>query len=397
MIIQFGIINLKISLILLIPFILSSRKLFSIDNEEFHPLYKVFIDYLGYTFFGIIFLLSKLSIKSEKEIKKEKKQSKKNKELNLSFFEQLSNSNENLKKNKLKRQRRKKIIFIIILTELQMLGLLVQYFFKREFDYILSFSLMNVLQLIFFIIFSLLFLNYTLYLHQYISFIIYFFCIMIILFQSIIYRNSLTILTVFQLFLYSFVIQKTFCFCDVIGKKYLNLYMDGIYLMLFKIGITGLVQLLFYDSIAYFYGFNDKYHGIIKTILSDFNFLPFIIDLIYNIIFYFGMWLTIDSFSPCHYIILDSLSYIIKIIISFFKSKKGFYAQEQIITFYILFPIIIFCSFIFNEVIILNFCGLNKNTKLYIMDRAPKDMDNEINEEFEIDDKYFFDEESSYY
>jgi hypothetical protein len=48
-------------------------------------------------------------------------------------------------------------------------------------------------------------------------------------------------------------------------------------------------------------------------------------------------------------------------------------------------------------VIILNFCGLNKNTKLYIMDRAPKDMDSEINEGFEIDDKNFYDEESSYY
>ena len=132
----------------------------------------------------------------------------------------ISNSSENIKKIKLKKQRRKKIIFIIILTDLQMLGLLVQYFFKREFDYILSFSLMNVLQLIFFIIFSLLFLNYTLYLHQYISFIIYFFCIMFIFIQSIIYGNNLTILTVFQLFLYSFVIEKTFCFCDVVGKKY---------------------------------------------------------------------------------------------------------------------------------------------------------------------------------
>ena len=220
---------------------------------------------------------------------------------------------------------------------------------------------------------------------------------MFIFIQSIIYGNNLTILTVFQLFLYSFVIEKTFCFCDVVGKKYLNLYMDGIYLMLFKIGITGLVQLLFYDLIAYFYGFNDKYHGIIKTILSDFNFLHFIIDFIYSLTLFFGLWLIIDSFSPCHYIILDSLGYIIKIIISFFKSKKGFYSQQQIISFYIFFPIIIICSFIFNEVIIFNFCGLNKNTKLYIMDRAPKDMDNEINEGLEIDDKNFYDEESSYY
>ena len=45
----------------------------------------------------------------------------------------------------------------------------------------------------------------------------------------------------------------------------------------------------------------------------------------------------------------------------------------QIITFYIIYPIVIFIVLIFNEIIILNFCGLQYNTRYYIMLRQKID------------------------
>ena len=126
----------------------------------------------------------------------------------------------------------------------------------------------------FYIGFSTIFLNFTLYSHQYVSLSIIFISHIIIFTQSIKNQKDKNVINTFQSFLYIFTITKLFCLSDVFGKKYLNVYMDGIYLFLSKIGIISLIPLIIY--VAYFLGFGDKYHGIIKTLifhLSRFNFL----------------------------------------------------------------------------------------------------------------------------
>ena len=50
----------------------------------------------------------------------------------------------------------------------------------------------------------------------------------------------------------------------------------------------------------------------------------------------------------------------------------------QEITFYILYPIVIFFVLIFNEIIILNFCELNKNTKYQLNIRQKVDRNYDI-------------------
>ena len=59
----------------------------------------------------------------------------------------------------------------------------------------------------------------------------------------------------------------------------------------------------------------------------------------------------------------------LEIIIDFIKDEDDVYSKEEKITFNIFYPILIFDLLVFNEIIILNFWGLNKNTKLYIMER----------------------------
>ena len=80
-------------------------------------------------------------------------------------------------------------------------------------------------------------------------------------------------------------------------------------------------------------------------------------------------------FSPCHYFIFETISDFIEYILN--ATYRGYnYKVEQLITFFILYPILIFAILVFNEVIILNFCGLNYNTKIKILEREIEDIYN---------------------
>ena len=161
---------------------------------------------------------------------------------------------------------------------------------------------------------------------------------------------------------------------DVLGKKYLNLYIDGIYLFLFKIGIAGLIPLLLYDIIAYFCNLDIKYHGIIQTLFFELPFWNTLLIFFLSFISIIGIWLVIYYFSPCHFIIIEILGDFINIIYIFlFENEEEDFKKGEIISFLILYPFLIFSVLVFNEIIILNFFSLSHNTKYYILKRAKKD------------------------
>ena len=100
------------------------------------------------------------------------------------------------------------------------------------------------------------------------------------------------------------------------------------------------------------------------------------LTLVFYILSEIGLWLTIYYFSPCHCIILGTLEDFLELIFAFLDKNDKLYnidIKGQIITFCVLYPIIFFALLVFNEIIILNFCGLNKNTKIYIMKREKID------------------------
>ena len=104
----------------------------------------------------------------------------------------------------------------------------------------------------------------------------------------------------------------------------------------------------------------------------------------FSILYEIGIWLTIYYFSPCHYIVFEMISDFIEVLLTIFvknDQNKGFdesYNFEQKITFYILYPILIFIVLVFNEIIILNFWGLSYNTKAKIREREKNDIDTNI-------------------
>ena len=142
----------------------------------------------------------------------------------------------------------------------------------------------------------------------------------------------------------------------------------------------GLPPLLLYDIICNVCGLDDKYHGIFKTIFHNFDILKSLRDLSFSIIADIGIWLTINFFSPCHFLIIEIIRNCLDIYLDFFRNKNNLYSNEQLITFTVLYPILIFDLLIFNEIIILNFCGLNQNTKLYIMEREKKEINLSTND-----------------
>ena len=382
---KFGIFNYKHSIIFLSPFIYSTKKFFVKNKEKRNSFYADFINFLSLIFCGSLHLISTILSKSEKE--QNKKLPDKKKELN--------SLNENKTNNSLKAQliesmkieieeRKKKIkkisqiFFIIFLSSLQMAGEIIQKISLKHVNQKFNNNLLVILELFFFIIFSMIFLNFTLYLHQYAALGLFLACHIIFLFYTLYYKNNnddnddnddITIINFYKSFLYIFSYEKLYCLLNVLGKKYLNLFNDSVYLFLFKIGIIGLPPLLIYDAIANLCDFSEEYHGIFHTIFHDFEFWKFLRDLIYSMMVDIGIWLTIYYFSPCHYIILDILYNFLAIIIDYIKNEDDKYTKEEKITFLIFYPILIFDVLVFNEFIILKFLGLSKNTRLSLMER----------------------------
>ena len=93
-----------------------------------------------------------------------------------------------------------------------------------------------------------------------------------------------------------------------------------------------------------------------------------------------GINLTVYFLTPCHFNISDSIAQILSTFID--NILEGYDTYIKIII-YILFVIIIFTSFVYNEIIIINACSLNKYTQKYIEDRANTEKDIILNDGME--------------
>ena len=96
----------------------------------------------------------------------------------------------------------------------------------------------------------------------------------------------------------------------------------------------------------------------------------------------------IDKFSPIHYAVVSILRNICSLL---FSIKSGFVLNEFIIKIVIYF-ILFLVGLIYVEFVVLNFCGFQKNTKLFLEKQAKDDIvqimsnniDNESNPENEM-------------
>lgn len=396
MLIEFGELKKRLLIPILFPFFLKLRKLNRKVNSIKSSAFRGFNDFLSLTICGILYLILKLNLKSEKDNLKNdnKNDSNNNNSINIEQKTQnqaplLPTNNipqeiENLEQQKEKKQRRRQWLFVGGIAALQLSAIILKTFWKINMEDTLKLNISVLIEVILLIIFSYNFLGLKIHSHQVFSFIIIFICLTTFFLESLFYEEEgIVIKYLIEDIANYFLVQLVYCLSDVLGKKYLNTYLDSPYLLLFKMGIVGIVPIIIYGIIIEFLNVDNEDHKIFscfKTIFFPF----YLIDLIFTILYEIGIWLTIYYFSPCHYIVFEMISDFIEVLLTIFiknDQNKGFdesYDIVQKITFYILYPILIFIVLVFNEVIILNFWGLSYNTKAKIREREKSDIDTNI-------------------
>ena len=227
-------------------------------------------------------------------------------------------------------------------------------------------------------IFSKLILKTAFYRHHYLSFLMNVICILILGTIDIINTATTDNKESIGMIIF-YIIKKIFTIIfysieDVIGKKVMITFFLNIYTLLLCRALTGTIIFFIFSipfifikikdvSGAYEEGKNDIiiFSGI-ADLLKDFSY-KIIFFVLTNFFYNIFIWLIIDNFSPSHYAIstvLESLGTLIRLWI---MEPDQVHLPLLRIFIYI---ILIIAGIIHTEMIVINYCGLEKNTKLFL-------------------------------
>jgi len=381
--------NVKILFILIYPIFKRiedfTRDYLTKDNRLFKT-FRYFLSYgLNFIPYLIIKFRSKRNNKEDKE--KEKKEEK----------DYIEDDKKGVLNIFIKKQNKitliKNVLFLFLLS---FLGFFFYYFtyWKKDNTYRFAKQSMGIFfTIINYIVLSYFILNQKLFRHNYVSAGIIIFILFILFIITSFYIESDDY---FPAILIDIFFSLGFGTYDILGKKYMNIFYQNPYFLLFAIGIINMILLLIFDLFVYF--LESDIDGIIigfkNNVFSVSKFFLFIFDIIIEWIWNIGIRLTIYYLTPCHYFMSQYVSEYIYYLIKAYDSNKEFYSTNNIIIFSIAFFINIFCCLVFNEVVILNFCKLDYNTAKRIREREFKDAFEILNKEFELNYNIIKDEET---
>ena len=239
-----------------------------------------------------------------------------------------------------------------------------------------------IFDIIFIYLFYYLILKFRIYKHQYISLIIIIFIGIILNIIGIIHNNYSY--KKYHCIIIRFICEIIFSLRIVINKYTMDKKFVSPYELCFFQGIMTLGLLLIFSPFAIFLNLSNDFKNYFnefkdKKLKESFIFLfVLIIQFIYNLCIFITIYKT-DVFHIMIIIIIGHLA-------PYFKGL--IYANSNIIDIIIIIGLIIilFMALIFNEIIILNFCGLEQNTRKYICKRANYDI--ERNYDYEEYDEY---------
>ena len=163
-------------------------------------------------------------------------------------------------------------------------------------------------------------------------------------------------------------------------------YFVSIYLYMFFIGVSLIIISIILTTVFSFLNYSNFY-DLINIFDFTNNKLLFSFALISGAIVKFILCVTIQNFSPNIFISTNVISAIMKWIYNV-SYKRKFYTTLDIVCLSIGYFIILISCLIYNEIIILNFCGLNENTNYNINERVLID---EKLSEFDTEDKEYDD------
>ena len=401
MLIEFGILNYKIIIPFIYPFLFQIRRWI---HKESSPFYELFTTYLGHLLGGIAFWFIKFRMRKQKipKTQNEKGKEKLNEQENISTNDKKNEKNDprtfteipkrnisfNLQTSFIVKEiqinTKNRSRHIIALALIYIAPLLLESFTHQSDSIIKEIRLQFYLFFVifFYVLLSIILLGYKNYKHQRFALAIIMCCIPFLLILYFLNSNkdednkddSLKILNTI---LYLIVIAFLYAFYDVMNKKYLNHYTDSPYCLMLNIGIISLFILIPYELISLIFskGKECTYNGIyyqIKENINNLHYYPliFIADVLSAFLWIGGIQLTIYFFSPCHFIISESLS---QIIATFIEKTFDNYGIQTKILIGIIYGIVVFAGLIYNEIIIINMCSLSVNTRKKIMNRETKE------------------------
>ena len=349
------------------------------DNEFFN----IFLYYLSYSFSLIPFVISlildrtKNIINDESENEQEQIQDK---DTNI-IIEETNYRTVSIIDEENRRTQKKHMIINMIINILILIflcGVSLAYNHFNFESYIDKKTIGLAYKIPEFFLLSFLILQYTYHKHHYITLGINTVTLLTKYFLTVILAKS-EYLIKYHIGLY-FLYSITYCSLLVSGKYYMDKYNKSPYFVMLIIGsVIGLILIIIsiikYFTISESQIFQGFYDNIINRDSKKYIFL-FLGDIISQFIYNLGLWITVYYFTPCHTIISENMMEILYYIVDYRPNKDHWIEKKFHWNFWLL-PIVLLlnllCSLIFNEIIILNFCGLEFYTKIKILERDRKE------------------------
>jgi hypothetical protein len=382
MLIEFGIIDYKIIIPLIYPVFYQIRRLIHKDDEK--ALFEFFTNFCGYLFSGIVYLIIKHRMKklNSKNIEKinskndnDKEDSGKElvnvvteKQFRLVSTIKFSENQLNLEKKKIdKINSKKQYIYILSLVLIYLVPMFLDsYTLVNNFDIGTSSSISLFVSIFSNIILSKIILGEKIYSHQIFASMIILISILIVIILFLINAIHIESKIGINIVLIT-IISSFYSFFNIMEKRYYNKFVDSPYHLMYAIGLFATILILIYEIFTVIIvGIDSNINGIFYQFYKNcenFQFLYiliFIADILTAFIWLWGIQLTVYFFTPCHFIISESISQII----SFFINRTIFdYSAGEQATIIIFFIFIIFATLIYNEIFIINICTLSNNTK----------------------------------
>ena len=389
MFIEIGICNYKLLIPLIYPIIRQIQNFTT--QKEISYLYQIFLNFLSYFSTGLIYIIVVYRSRKKKN-ENDINDNKKNQILpSVQIKNQIYLDRKNIN-NKLELKKKLSIFFLVLLN---LVALLIENVsinlaninpvFTNSFDILITIFV--------YVVFSKIILDTKIYFHQYISLIIITSCLFIFLAKDIIVNfNNFYIGNFIISFACSILVFGLYALFDVLTKRHFIINLNSPYHFMFFTGFFSLIMLTPLELIYYF-----KFDGtgdilkdsIIKEIIKYFSndskyTLWFIFDIFLGLIRLGSMTLTIYYFTPCHFVISQVLSQIIASIIKWTEKAN----LKIIILSSVLYIIVFIFTLIYNEIIIIKLCSMEKNTSKYISKRESSEFrtlsEAVINEKSEI-------------
>ena len=371
--------NLKLFIPLIFPVFKRiqdlTKKLYIKKGYDDHTLFKTFRYYLchilAFVPLLIVYYRTKKAENDLIEIKEEnteKLESVKTLTHNDTLFK--TNTIADLKVANTRKKRMKSYIFLGGLCILSLFCYYYRYFFEKYSAREFKQSMGIFFDIGGYIVLSMLILKQKLYFHNFVSMgIIAVLLIVLFIMTTVCIEDKNSIWKSFIYYLFYIIL---FILYDVLKKKYMNMFFNTPYFMMLVIGIFGCVFVLIYDFIAFLIDNNKEEvaKGFRENINDAGKAFALILDLIIHFIWNLGLWLTIYYLTPCHIFMSEYISeYIYYIQDVNNPPNPKFYKTHNVVIFSIFAFINFCCCLVFNEVVILNFCNLDYNTKKRIQER----------------------------